>query len=614
MYFQANQKDMSESRFSVNSNLMNYSIPTETGVDHKREIKQGDSDTRTRQLEAQIEQLTLQNVKLQRTNRLLKVDTDNLIEQRTSPLEKMIEELTIANIKLQRTTRLLQQELDEKTEQLNRLKENQILQMKSVGPEYEFLVQNINLLQRQLAGHPICEGTCCFTMKPVDHSTMVMTLPSTDNDEDGEEELEAQHICRPVIHSDISQGSYATELEHRIIRLEQIIEELDQEKEQILRQQSYKDNDLETLKKELKIKDEIVSQLEQDFMCLEDQLEHLQKQLQEKGTDGMNRPSSSLIPQDLKRQSQLLMESKRRSLAIKDTHLLEQMLKGDLAVGGEEGPNYTHSGISSSTSSSSSSSSSSYSNINSSDESIDNQDKKEEEFEQVNKVASTKPKMAWDDEDAEDINNNVKEDWDESEEEEPKKEQKVETKTVTPPVKKNLTLKQKIAEKEALLKEQKKKKAALANRFLDGETEEEKFERVHGIKGGEGEGEETAEAPKKAPSKPVESLKPRTRADFEEFRQLLTDMILQHSNVSGYATFLEQLARDLADPMKDMDIRKAASSLTALANDKQRQQREALKNNKKAKGKGQSAKTAAPAPAAPTREYSTTYDDFDDFM
>ncbi|RCH87419.1 hypothetical protein CU097_001428, partial [Rhizopus azygosporus] len=399
MYFQANQKDMSESRFSVNSNLMNYSIPTETGVDHKREIKQGDSDTRTRQLEAQIEQLTLQNVKLQRTNRLLKVDTDNLIEQRTSPLEKMIEELTIANIKLQRTTRLLQQELDEKTEQLNRLKENQILQMKSVGPEYEFLVQNINLLQRQLAGHPICEGTCCFTMKPVDHSTMVMTLPSTDNDEDGEEELEAQHICRPVIHSDISQGSYATELEHRIIRLEQIIEELDQEKEQILRQQSYKDNDLETLKKELKIKDEIVSQLEQDFMCLEDQLEHLQKQLQEKGTDGMNRPSSSLIPQDLKRQSQLLMESKRRSLAIKDTHLLEQMLKGDLAVGGEEGPNYTH----------------------------------KEEFEQVNKVASTKPKMAWDDEDAEDINNNVKEDWDESEEEEPKKEQKVETKTVTPP-------------------------------------------------------------------------------------------------------------------------------------------------------------------------------------
>ncbi|KAG1439737.1 hypothetical protein G6F56_012193 [Rhizopus delemar] len=143
------QKDMSETRFSVNSNLMNYSIPTETKSDKRREIKQGDSNTRSRQFEAQIEQLTLQNVKLQRTNRLLKVDTDNLIEQRTSPLEKTIEELTVSNVKLQRNTRLLQQELDEKMKQLNELKEKQIIQMKSVGPEYEFLVQNINLLQRQ---------------------------------------------------------------------------------------------------------------------------------------------------------------------------------------------------------------------------------------------------------------------------------------------------------------------------------------------------------------------------------------------------------------------------------------------------------------------------------
>jgi predicted RNase H-like nuclease (RuvC/YqgF family) len=150
-----------EPRFSVNSNLMNYSIPKNNNeatpnkkvpvLDKKREIQRGDSDTRTRQLEAQIEQLTLQNVKLQRTNRLLKVDTDNLIEQKTSPLEKTIQELTIANVKLQRASRLLQQELDEKSHQLNTYKQNQILQMKSVGPEYEFLVQNINLLQRQVS-------------------------------------------------------------------------------------------------------------------------------------------------------------------------------------------------------------------------------------------------------------------------------------------------------------------------------------------------------------------------------------------------------------------------------------------------------------------------------
>ncbi|CEP08340.1 hypothetical protein [Parasitella parasitica] len=349
-------------RFSVNSNLMNYSIPKndDTSISptiessiSRREIQRGDSDTQTRQLEAQIEQLTLQNVKLQRTNRLLKVDTDNLIEQKTSPLEKTIQELTIANVKLQRASRLLQLELEEKTEQLNNFQQNQILQMKSVGPEYEFLVQNINLLQRQIAGHPTCDDTCCFTMQPIDQSTMVMTLPCTDHDsesdDDEEEEVEAQHICRPVIHSTISQGSYAVELENKILRLEQIIEELDEEKEQILRQHGYKDNDVETLKKELRIKDQIVSQLEQDFMGLEDQIEHLQKELQDQTmfNSGSSNASShsnirSLltpppIQSDPKRQSQMLMESKRRSLAIKDTDILEQMLRGDL-----EGFNQQH--------------------------------------------------------------------------------------------------------------------------------------------------------------------------------------------------------------------------------------------------------------------------------
>lgn len=104
---------------------------------------------------------------------------------------------------------------------------------------------------------------------------MVMTLPPSDQPDD--QEMEAQHICRPVIHSSISQGSYATELENKILRLEQVIEELDAEKEQFMKQMSYKDNDLETLKRELRIKDDIVSQLEGDFLSLEDQLACLQK-------------------------------------------------------------------------------------------------------------------------------------------------------------------------------------------------------------------------------------------------------------------------------------------------------------------------------------------------
>ena len=116
----------------------------------KREIQQGNSSTRARQLEAQIETLTLQNVKLQRTNRLLKVDTDNLVKQKTQPLEQTIRELTLSNVQLQRATRLLQQEVEEKSTTLENFKREQIMQMKSVGPEYEYLVQMVNLLHRQV--------------------------------------------------------------------------------------------------------------------------------------------------------------------------------------------------------------------------------------------------------------------------------------------------------------------------------------------------------------------------------------------------------------------------------------------------------------------------------
>lgn len=87
---------------------------------------------------------------------------------------------------------------------------------------------------------------------------------------------------------------------------------------------------------------------------------------------------------------------------------------------------------------------------------------------------------------------------------------------------------------------------------MDGETEEEKFERAQkeaGIKKAEfSELEADARTSlflfylntttfinpkysiftaKKAPAKPVESIKPRLRAEFEEFQKLLTAMILE---------------------------------------------------------------------------------------
>ncbi|KAI7865955.1 hypothetical protein BDF14DRAFT_1743965 [Spinellus fusiger] len=313
------------SRFSLNSDLMNYSIPNNEPQKTRREIQSGDRSTQARQLENQIETLTLQNVKLQRTNRLLKVDTDNLIEQKTRPLEEKIRSLTLNNVQLQRVTRLLQQDLEEKTKNIASLQYDQIMRMKSVGPEYEFLVQMVNVLHRQMGGEPTCEETCCYTLAPIDQSSMVMTLPP----EDDEEGMEAQHICRPIIHSSISQGSYAIELENKIVRLEQMIDELEEEKETAASQQGYKDSDIEMLKKELRIKDDIVSQLEQDFLILEDQLAGLQKELDESKEKCPSTQHQEPM-HNPEKQSQMLMETKRRSLAIKDTSALEAMLRGDL--------------------------------------------------------------------------------------------------------------------------------------------------------------------------------------------------------------------------------------------------------------------------------------------
>lgn len=127
----------------------------------QREIQSGENTTRIRQLENQIEAMTLQNVKLLRTNRLLKIDADNLIKQTTQPLEQKISELTLANVRLQRANKLLQMDVDEKATELNRFREEEIIKLKSVGPEYEYLVQLINLLHRQVNIFS-CSFCSCF--------------------------------------------------------------------------------------------------------------------------------------------------------------------------------------------------------------------------------------------------------------------------------------------------------------------------------------------------------------------------------------------------------------------------------------------------------------------
>ncbi|KAF9978520.1 Translation initiation factor 3 subunit J component [Actinomortierella ambigua] len=233
-------------------------------------------------------------------------------------------------------------------------------------------------------------------------------------------------------------------------------------------------------------------------------------------------------------------------------------------------------------------------------------------------VIPTKGK--WDDEDASD--DDVKDEWDASESESEK-----EQKPAPPPPKPKKTLAEKIAERNA--EAEKKKQAMMAKQAANGienETEEERFERrlreknaiiesdianaadmFSGVKvSGDGGSSST-----------LESMKPKTKDEFAEFTKELVALIQKHERQGLYVSFLESLMRELAMGVsRDTDVRKFASTLTTIANEKQKAAREASKTKKK----GGAAKPSLAAASAKTsnlvdtRNYDDAYDEFDDFM
>jgi len=118
-------------------------------------------------------------------------------------------------------------------------------------------------------------------------------------------------------------------------------------------------------------------------------------------------------------------------------------------------------------------------------------------------------------------------------------------------------------------------------------------------------------------NEPLETLKPKTKEDFDKFQQRLVDLIQAHQKQGLYVAFIESLTRELCVPFRDVDLRKVSSTLTALANEKQKQQREAAKPKKKAV-KPSLAKEVAKTSSKVVDDYAGTYDDdfddIDDFM
>ncbi|TDL25539.1 translation initiation factor eIF3 subunit [Rickenella mellea] len=229
-------------------------------------------------------------------------------------------------------------------------------------------------------------------------------------------------------------------------------------------------------------------------------------------------------------------------------------------------------------------------------------------------------KSKWEGEDEEE---NVASDWEESSDEEDKKP--AATSTAAPPKKKG-TLKAKLAEKEAL--KAARRDTGDDDSLYDSDDVLDPREKARRDK----EREINADISNAAEllgaaalggtsDKELDKLvseNPRTKEEFQAFSSRIVEYIIKrHQNKPLYASFIEHHVRELALPLKDVEVRKVASSLTTLANEKQKEAKDKASGKKKPKAANKPGLGAVKAVSKmDTNLYDEALDDFgnDDFM
>jgi len=203
----------------------------------------------------------------------------------------------------------------------------------------------------------------------------------------------------------------------------------------------------------------------------------------------------------------------------------------------------------------------------------------------------------------------IKDNWDdESEEEAP-------VQIVVP---KKLTMKEKIAQREAkekAEKERKQKERELMNKKLTPEEqlalklEQQKLQQQADLNLAM---EAFGVSKSKSTSINLDEHRLASKEDFAKFRSNLVSKLSEVASEPYYAMFLEDLFRDLCVPIETDDLKKISSSLTALYNEKLKAQRGT--NAKKKKGKGQSIKMEKNVVSQNYDNDDMYDDDLDDFM
>lgn len=108
---------------------------------------------------------------------------------------------------------------------------------------------------------------------------------------------------------------------------------------------------------------------------------------------------------------------------------------------------------------------------------------------------------------------------------------------------------------------------------------------------------------------------PKTKAQFEQLREVIAPIINSNSKKAQYSLFMIEFAKSLCKEMPSDSIKKVASALTTLSNEKMKEEKTQQGGNKKSKA----AKTKTSlAISRPSVTDTTAYDDEtfgdDDFM
>ncbi len=76
---------------------------------------------------------------------------------------------------------------------------------------------------------------------------------------------------------------------------------------------------------------------------------------------------------------------------------------------------------------------------------------------------------------------------------------------------------------------------------------------------------------------------PKTKLQFEKLRDTLVPLISNNSKKAQYTIFLQEFTKQLAKDLPSDQIKKIASTLTALSNEKMKEEKLAEKGGKKSK-------------------------------